>query len=268
MKQIEICQEENKILDKTHRQKVAEVEKLTQTVRELEVAVLAGGAAANAVRDYHRKVQEMNEEKKLLEREVARAKVSANRVATVVANEWEDSSDKVMPVKQWLEERRFFQGEMQQLRDKLAVAERTAKTEAQLKEKYQLRFKSLGGAENFSRASFNGYLSRTKSNLQSGFNRSNTATAILKQAKSSSRSFDGGSRLLDRDKLVPDATGKDNTNSASDQTQMDETIGRHEERENGSLAEQYRTTCGRLIGWWVVGERGEKGVQISACGRL
>ncbi|KAL3755150.1 hypothetical protein ACJRO7_002242 [Eucalyptus globulus] len=133
MKQIEICQEENKILDKMHRQKVSEVEKLMQTVRELEEAVLAGGAAANAVRDYQRRVQEMNEERKTLEREVARAKVSANRVATVVANEWKDGNDKVMPVKQWLEERRFFQGEMQQLRDKLAVAERTAKAEAQLK---------------------------------------------------------------------------------------------------------------------------------------
>ena len=55
-----LLQEENKILDKMHRQKVAEVEKLTQTVRELEEAVLAGGAAANAVRDYQRKVQEMN----------------------------------------------------------------------------------------------------------------------------------------------------------------------------------------------------------------
>lgn len=43
-----------------HRQKVAEVEKLTQTVRDLEEAVLAGGAAANAVRDYQRKFQEMN----------------------------------------------------------------------------------------------------------------------------------------------------------------------------------------------------------------
>lgn len=43
-----------------NRQKVAEVEKLSQTVRELEEAVLAGGAAANAVRDYQRKVQEMN----------------------------------------------------------------------------------------------------------------------------------------------------------------------------------------------------------------
>jgi hypothetical protein len=127
-----------------HRQKVAEVEKLTQTVRELEEAVLAGGAAANAVRDYQRKVQEMNvihepwcsehalcfvmlnvperfiidvnfkfcfsqEEMKTLDRELARAKVSANRVAVVVANEWKDGNDKVMPVKQWLDERRLLQ---------------------------------------------------------------------------------------------------------------------------------------------------------------
>ena len=43
-----------------NRQKVSEVEKLAQTVRELEEAVLAGGAAANAVRDYERRLQEMN----------------------------------------------------------------------------------------------------------------------------------------------------------------------------------------------------------------
>ncbi|KAF9664571.1 hypothetical protein SADUNF_Sadunf16G0032400 [Salix dunnii] len=249
MKQIEICQEENKILDKMHRQKVAEVEKLMQTVRELEEAVLAGGAAANAVRDYQRKVQEMNGERKTLEREVARAKVSANRVATVVANEWKDGNDKVMPVKQWLEERKFFQGEMQQLRDKLAVAERAAKAEAQLKEKYQIRFRvleerlkvpnslsraasegrntsngpsrrqSLGGLENFSRSSSNGYLSRKAPNSQAGSLRPNNAATLLKHAKMSSRSFDGGSRSLD-DKLLAGATGKDNgPPTASDQTQ-------------------------------------------------
>ncbi|XP_030925563.1 microtubule-associated protein 70-1-like isoform X3 [Quercus lobata] len=125
--------EENKILDKMHRQKVAEVEKLTQTVRELEKVLLAGAGAANAVCDYQRKVQEMNEERKTLEQEVACAKVTANRVATVVANEWKDANDKVIPVKQWLEERKFFQREMQQLCDKLAVADRTTKAEAQLK---------------------------------------------------------------------------------------------------------------------------------------
>lgn len=44
-----------------------------------------------------------------MERELARVKVSANRIATVVANEWKDEKDKVMPVKQWLEERRMLQ---------------------------------------------------------------------------------------------------------------------------------------------------------------
>lgn len=262
MKQIEICQEENKILDKMHRQKVSEVEKLMQTVRELEEAVLAGGAAANAVRDYQRRVQEMNEERKTLEREVARAKVSANRVATVVANEWKDGNDKVMPVKQWLEERRFFQGEMQQLRDKLAVAERTAKAEAQLKEKYQLRFKvleeklkgsngnarmhsegkstngharrlSLGGLEHLSRQYSNGSLQKKASSAPTSLLRSNSASILMRHARVSSASFDGGSKSLD--KLMPNSTDNDNaTDSAGGQIKSTEMIGRVEEIANGS----------------------------------
>ena len=40
---------------------------------------------------------------------MARAKVTTNRVATMVANEWKDANDKVMPVKEWLKERRFLQ---------------------------------------------------------------------------------------------------------------------------------------------------------------
>ncbi|KAG6480064.1 microtubule-associated protein 70-1-like [Zingiber officinale] len=233
MKQIEICQEENKIMDKMHRQKVAEVEKLGQTVRELEEAVLAGGAAANAVRDYQRKVQEMSEEMKTLDRELSRAKVSANRVAVVVANDWKDASDKVMPVKQWLEERRFMQGEMQQLRDKLSIAERTARSEAQLKEKFQLRLKvleeglrmpgsgiiracvegksvgngplrrqSLGGAENNSK-SINGFLSKRPSfQMRSSV----SSTMVLKHAKGASKSFDGGTRTL-VPKVIGNGTG-------------------------------------------------------------
>ncbi|XP_073035494.1 microtubule-associated protein 70-1-like [Primulina eburnea] len=237
VKQIEICQEENKILDRMHRQKVAEVEKLTQTVGELEEAVLAGGAAANAVRDYQRKVQEMNEERKIIDRELARAKVTANRVATVVANEWKDANDKVMPVKQWLEERRFLQGEMQQLRDKLAITERTAKSEAQLKEKYQLRLKvleetlrspntatrsttpgpdgrslsngpsrrqSLGGAENVPKLTSNGFLPKRSPSFQM---RSSGSSSVLKHAKGTSRSFDGGSRSLDRGKVLLNGLG-------------------------------------------------------------
>ncbi|KAM1033667.1 hypothetical protein ACFX2C_037191 [Malus domestica] len=88
-------------------------------------------------------MEELHEEKRTLERELARFKVSANRVATVIANEWKDDNDKVMPVKQWLEERRLMQAEMQRLRDKLAISDRTAKTEAQLKEKMKLRLKTL-----------------------------------------------------------------------------------------------------------------------------
>ncbi|KAL4020677.1 hypothetical protein IC575_019458 [Cucumis melo] len=277
MKQIEICQEENKILDRLHRQKVAEVEKLMQTVRELEEAVLAGGAAANAVRDYQRKVQEMSEERRTLEREVARAKVTANRVATVVANEWKDANDKVMPVKQWLEERRFFQGEMQQLREKLAVAERTAKAEAQMKEKYQLRFKvleeklrssngnpklalegrgistgvsrrqSLGGAE-LTRQTSNGYLSRRNTNSHTGSLQSNSASALLKTTKISSRSFDGGSRSLERDKLVQDVVVKNNsTKITSGEIQFSETTAPYEENEDGIGIEKTKTEQEDLV---------------------
>ncbi|XP_058079808.1 microtubule-associated protein 70-1-like [Magnolia sinica] len=255
MKQIEICQEENKILDKMHRQKVAEVEKLSQTVRELEEAVLAGGAAANAVRDYQRKVQEMNEERKTLDRELARAKVTANRVAVVVANEWKDANDKVMPVRQWLEDRRFLQGEMQQLRDKLAVAERTAKYEAQLKEKYQLRLKvleeglkasvngnnrttpegrsvsngssrrqSLGGAENVSKLTSNGFLSKRTPSSQLRSSLTSGSSTILKHAKGASKSFDGGTRSLDRGKILSNGTGPNHSlNKSSEGTRDRET---------------------------------------------
>ncbi|KAK1428943.1 hypothetical protein QVD17_17783 [Tagetes erecta] len=216
MKQVDICQEENRILDKMNRQKVSEVERLTQTVRELEEAILAGGAAANIVRDYERRMQEINEEKKILDRELARARISANRVAVVIANDWKDTDNKVMPVKQWLEERRVLQGEMQHLREKLTVAERTAKAEAQLKEKYHLRFKvleerfksssgknvsftperpisngrsqrqSLGGVNNLSRSSSSRFTSRN----------------LLKNGSISSKVYDC-SKLVDSDKLFP-----------------------------------------------------------------
>ena len=52
-------QEENKILDKTNRQKVSEVEKLSQTIKELEEAILAAGEAANTIRDYRRQISEL-----------------------------------------------------------------------------------------------------------------------------------------------------------------------------------------------------------------
>ncbi|KAJ0489000.1 putative microtubule-associated protein [Helianthus annuus] len=208
MKQIEICQEENKIIDKMHRQKVAEVEKLTQTVHELEEAVLAGGATANAVRDYQRKVQEMNDERKTLDRELARAKVTANRVATVVANEWKDANDKVMPVKQWLDERRFLQ-EKYQLR--LRVLEDTIRSPNPIKRSNSFdgksiingpsRRQSLGGADNFTKLPSNGLHKRSPS-FQMRSALSAGSSSILKHAKGTSRSFDGGTRSVDRSKPI------------------------------------------------------------------
>ncbi|KAL1537235.1 microtubule-associated protein 70-5-like [Salvia divinorum] len=176
---IEICQEENKILDKTNRCKVLEVEKLSQTIKELEEAILAGGAAANTIRDYKRRISELTDEKRTLERELARIKVAANRVATVVANEWKDENDKVMPVKQWLEERRLLQAEMQKLKDKLAISERAAKAEAQVKEKLKLRLKTLEeGLKNASSFSIdtNGSPKNAKSSNFFGILSSNTRT--------------------------------------------------------------------------------------------
>ncbi|KAK8936758.1 Microtubule-associated protein 70-5 [Platanthera zijinensis] len=150
-RQVEICQEENKFLEKTNRQKIIEVDKLTQTIRDLEECILVGGQTANVVRDYERQVTELNEERKLLMRELAKANICANRVATVVANEWKDEGEKVMPVKQWLEERRFLQGEIQRLKDKLIIAERSSRAEAKLKDKIKLRLRTL--EENFKQKS-------------------------------------------------------------------------------------------------------------------
>ena len=227
MKQNEINQEEYKILDRMHRQKVAEVEKLGQTVRDLEEALLSGAAAANAVRDYQRQVNELKGEKKTLERTLSRAMVAENRVAQVMANEWKDANDKVIPVKQWLEERRILMGEMQQLRDKLSIAERAAKAEAQLKERLQLRLKvvedglksslrsgirydirkspislarsnSINGAETSSSA-LSGPIGMRKPCAPTGKSStvSSPSSALLKHAKGASKSFDG--RIVDED---------------------------------------------------------------------
>ena len=71
------------------------------------------------------------------------------------------------------------------------------------------RRQSLGGAENFSKSSSNVYLSRRTLNPHSGPLQSNNASALLRNAKMSSRPFDGGSRSLYRDNLILDVAEKD-----------------------------------------------------------
>lgn len=85
-----------------------------------------------------------------------------------------------------------------------------------------LRRQSLGGTDNFSTSLSNGYLSRKSSNSLVGSIRSNSATTLLKHAKTSSRAFDGGSRSLD-DKLLLGVIGTDTTNT-TDQTESTEKI--------------------------------------------
>ncbi|KAK8966182.1 Microtubule-associated protein 70-2 [Platanthera guangdongensis] len=219
-KQNDICQEEYRILDRMQRQKVAEVEKLCQTIRELEEALLSGAAAANAVRDYQRQVSELKGEKKTLERTLSRVMVTENRVAVAIANEWKDANDKVIPVKQWLEERRILLGEMQQLRDKLTIAERAAKSEALLKERFQFRLKvvedglkcslrsgvrcdprntpnglmrslSMNGADISVSQSSGNSMRKSSPSVAKCMPLTPTST-ILKHAKGTSKSFDGG----------------------------------------------------------------------------
>ncbi|KAF5474975.1 hypothetical protein F2P56_006827 [Juglans regia] len=206
-RQIEICLEENRILEKTNRQKVLEVEKLSQTIQELEEAILAGGAAANSIRDYKRQIDELNEEKRTLERELARVKVLANRVATVVANEWKDENDKVMPVRKWMEERRLLQAEMQRLRDKLTISERTAKAEAQLKDKLKLRLKIIEeGLKHVTSFSVNpnrfcGSPKTEKSSNIFGFLTSNGGLRKRSTSQPRASSTDGRSSLLQQHNL-------------------------------------------------------------------
>lgn len=55
-----MSQEENKLLDRTNCQKVVEVEKLVQTVHELEESLLSNGETNNALLEYQRKISELN----------------------------------------------------------------------------------------------------------------------------------------------------------------------------------------------------------------
>ncbi|XP_028550170.1 microtubule-associated protein 70-5 [Dendrobium catenatum] len=180
-RQVEICQDENKFLNKIYRQKVLEVEKLAQTIHELEESLLASGMAANTLREYRHQISDLSEEKKVLERELARAKVSMNRVASTVANQWKDDNEKVMPIKNWLEERRFFQGEIQRLRDKLLLSERTAKAEAQFNEKMKLRLRTLEEGLRFS-SQHGGPTKKTL--LNSSKSKSSITASIMQQANS------------------------------------------------------------------------------------
>lgn len=97
------------------------------------------------------------------------------------------------------------------------------------------RRQSLGGAEILSGSSSNGYLSRKSASSKSGSIRSNSASVLLKHAKLSSRSFDGGSRSLERERPTSNGNRQDNMpTNTSDQTSTAEATTAHEESANGT----------------------------------
>ncbi|KAG9140615.1 hypothetical protein Leryth_022496 [Lithospermum erythrorhizon] len=160
------------------------------------------------------------DERKTLDRELARAKVTANRVATVVANEWKDSNDKVMPVKQWLEERRFLQSNLSKPEQRCYNEQMSCFLSQECSyvwvkllssgiEKFQLRLRVL---EETLRSSSIG-----------GRSTPDGRSSILKHAKGTSKSFDGGSRSADRAKVLLNGPGGKFNSSQSFDGTKDET---------------------------------------------
>ena len=67
------------------------------------------------------------------------------------------------------------------------------------------RRQSLGGADNFSKLTYNGFLSKRSPSSQ--LRSSLSSSTVLKHAKGTSKSFDGGTRSLDRAKVLLNGTG-------------------------------------------------------------
>lgn len=74
------------------------------------------------------------------------------------------------------------------------------------------RRQSLGGAESISKLTSNGFLPKRSPSFQL---RSSGSSTILKHAKGTSKSFDGGSRSLDRGKKLLNVTGPNFNSSKS-----------------------------------------------------
>lgn len=66
------------------------------------------------------------------------------------------------------------------------------------------RRQSLGGADNFSKPTSNGFLSKRTPSFQ--LRSSLSSSTVLKHAKGTSKSFDGGSRILERSKILLNGT--------------------------------------------------------------
>ncbi|KAL5066389.1 hypothetical protein RYX36_028126 [Vicia faba] len=172
----------------------------------IDSSFIATGATANIVRDYQRQISELQDEKRTLDRELARVKVSANRIANVMTNEWKDESHKA---------------EMQRLKDKLAISERRAKAESQQKEKLKVKLKALEeGLKHFSSYSTTSNVFCWSPKAESPMKMNYTSAESMLNTDMSLNHFDNKSEVAENETIVDldeeDFQSKKPNDSASD----------------------------------------------------
>eukprot|EP00899_Mesostigma_viride_P002523 jgi/Mesvir1/12271/Mv00481-RA.1 len=130
-------QEENRTLAKMLRAKSQLVEKLQARTAQAEAAI-SRSDQADRITEMAKTLKDLEEEKKMLERDLARTSAVAARVTAIG-----DREDGMVPVKQWMEERRYLQGQLKRLQEKLAIAEKNAKVDDLVKVKLRQRLDVL-----------------------------------------------------------------------------------------------------------------------------
>ena len=84
------------------------------------------------------------------------------------------------------------------------------------------RRQSLGGADNLQKFGSNGFLPKKSPSSQMRNAFTSNSTSVLKNAKGTSRSFDGGTRSLDRGKALLNGPGKYSFNKACEEAKESE----------------------------------------------
>lgn len=110
------------------------------------------------------------------------------------------------------------------------------------------RRQSLGGADNFSKIASNGFLPKRSPSFQIRSTLSSGSSSILRHAKGTSKSFDGGTRALDRSKLMLNGSGSPTFNlGQSCEETKDTEIGNPDEKPSGLLGTEAEDTVPGLL---------------------
>lgn len=82
------------------------------------------------------------------------------------------------------------------------------------------RRQSLGGADNFTKLPSNGFLPKRSPSFQIRSTVPSGSSSVLRHAKGTSKSFDGGTRSLDRGKLISSGGNSPTYNSGQSSEEM------------------------------------------------